>query len=254
MPDVTHDHFGQYNKRWDRYQRFHAEPHHGFVVFDTGEVICTQKRFSPDERGYPRYFNRSVSIVASHDKAALFGKLYTSKKAGVRIPKSWLLDGMYLLDHEQGQLVLLRRYSSSGEVTDGHNPLLKHVSVNMRSAGFTAYCGGKGNDWVGVDPVTWLHPIPIGKEFRQHLRGLEMQAKAALRVGVITEKLWQVEYTDVDRSRNVTASITGLRPNPIYRQLEFKDLTDMEKTNIAHHGWGAPTTYKALPSLWIREN
>lgn len=112
------------DKGWDRWQAFHwgVDPHgrikstrdsHSgfpFIIFDTGEVVCTTSAPDPDwRREYPLLGVRLVSTADKH-----LPQLTTAE--GRSVPKAWLNEcGMQylLIDYETRRVVALQNETAA---------------------------------------------------------------------------------------------------------------------------------------------
>lgn len=163
---------------WDHYQAFHIGVQKAslctkyyynsplFVMFDSGEVICTNGRPEPHMRG--EYPILNVSVYNSGD--INLPPLYAPD--GEEIRKAWLKDGGWrwlLIDHDSHRVVQL-----------GYGDI--NASIPKRFEGrASAYFRGDGTLPIGVPvSVSKPHKMTLTKDEREHITGMQAGIRAAV--------------------------------------------------------------------------
>lgn len=168
-------------QRWDKFEAFHigvdkyalsktnpwtSQP---FIMFDSGEVVCTYAQPGPDQRGiYPML---NLQLVGTNDRNC--PALATPD--GEAVAKAWLDDAgqQYLLI----DLCTSRAYRLGG----GHSSKLERVPERLSH--FTAYFPGAGREPT-TPPVTVAKPDlkALTREEREHKDAMISSIKAATKL------------------------------------------------------------------------
>jgi hypothetical protein len=229
--------------KWDRYERFHVQIGQHFVLFDSGEMIVTTRKARPHERGRTYH---GLTFLTSHDRHDAFRMMYADKARTQPVKQSWLSSGLYLIDHEQNQMVYLDSYALPG---CANAEALRNVPEWVIKTGFTAYCGGNERDWISAAKVGYFQTVRLSKAHKDNLRLLKKCCEAADRVGGLPMNIWQIEHTAADRLRK--SHFHGTLDPMYYETLAYEDLTTLERVKLARNGWSAPKVHNETQSLWI---
>jgi hypothetical protein len=139
-----------------------------FVMFDSGELICTNGRPNPYQRG--EYPSLNLSVWASGDVG--LPTLYAPD--GEQIRSAWLKDNGWrylLVDHDSKRVVQL-----------GYGDLKARVPKRFEGRA-SAYFRGDGTLPIGAPvSVAKPHRMTLTKDEREHISGLKAGITAAVQL------------------------------------------------------------------------
>lgn len=186
------------------------------VLFDTGELICTEYTPNPEARG--TYSEVGVTLTTSEN-------IYLRIPDGDAVPRAWLDDnGMqYLLhDHSTNHVVRL----------DGRQPSLTHGIPLRFQYNCAAYIGGAGLAPIAHKKIKLS--IPLNKagyttDQLEHIQMIVNTGKAAMRL---------TDHVAVHRSGPI-----GADPDIILRCQTWEDMPEAQLPMLLHSGVRRVTRY-----------
>jgi hypothetical protein len=211
---------------FDAYRAKHAKVGHynsPLVLFDTGELICTEYTPNPEARG--EYSEVGVTITTSENT-------YLRIPDGDAVPRAWLDDnGMqYLLhDHSTNHVVRLdgpRRHRNSKGMHFTHGIPLR-FQYNC-----TAYIGGAGLAPIAHEKIKLS--IPLNKagyttDQLEHIQMIVNTGQAAMRL---------TDHVAVHRRGSI-----GADPDIILRCQTWEDMPEAQLPMLLHRGARRVTRY-----------
>jgi hypothetical protein len=216
---------------WDRFKAFHIHvgrygleeyknwANQPMVMFDTGEVIFTDRSPRPNVRGH--YNLLGLEVVTSKD---IKGPLYTPD--GQKIAVAWLYeDGQesLLVDDDTGRVV---RISDSYHDRERVVPGIPHRFQRR----CTAYIPGPGMPPIGTGKiVVWL-PFKVANltsEQKAHIQMLTDTARAALKL--TNHAITRTHYGS-------PGIVSGCPLDVLLATTSYLDLADAHLGALYHHG------------------
>jgi len=213
--------FDRNKMEWDSWRAFHVTVEHysAFVQFDTGELIVTNRRWSPDERRAYKELHLQVIGTDDRDCPRLF--VPGSDKP---VPKSHLNhNGMQvlLLDHDCQRAVSLESWMTG----DNNGRTIPERFRDRGSRNVNAYYSGPSAMPLGAVPITRHYPQPLTTKERAHVAELHEACKVWLQMQGDPKALMQ-KHRSLDAPKVAT-----------FVDVSFAVLTEEHRTAIAVKGF-----------------
>ena len=223
--------------KWDRYKAFHVTDGSLYCVgkftqFSTGELIVGRRHLKPSERKHYKDYN--VSLVSTTDDKC--PPLYLSPDADKPVTKASLTTGggqTLLIDYDTRKVVNLR---GKGDLD---------IPKHLRSVAY-AYFPGAGLPPVG-HPIK-LSEVVISKEEREHLKSLQRSCRAWAALSELAPRRWTWDKKIID---GVEVPVAPAKHKRLLG-VEFRDLPDYDRAQIAWHRVKIERTVRTALCLWVK--